>query len=69
MKAAIAQLEISLHTLENNEPINRVEGNIEQADLELESASEIRQALASLNAVSDGCILVTPGVETPKENK
>lgn len=41
MKAAIEQLEISLGILMNNEPINRTEGNIEQADLELKNSIEI----------------------------
>lgn len=50
MKAAIAQLEVNLETLLNNEPINRAEGNTEQADLEAANASEIRQALAVLKA-------------------
>ena len=48
MNAAIAQLEISLEALENNEPINRKEGNEEQADLEAKNAEEIRQALVIL---------------------
>lgn len=50
MKAAIITLETALHTLETNEPINRKEGNIEQADIEAANAAEIRQALATLNA-------------------
>ncbi len=48
MQAAITNLEISLEVLENNEPINRAEGNIAQADLELRSAEEIREGLAIL---------------------
>ena len=48
MNAAIAQLEITLNILETNEPINRAEGNIEQADLEAASAVEIREALGVL---------------------
>jgi hypothetical protein len=50
MKAAIHQLEVTLATLTNNEPINRAEGNAVQADLEARCAAEIRQALAVLNA-------------------
>jgi hypothetical protein len=50
VKAAIVNLEISLETLENNEPINRAEGNIEQADLELANAKEIREGLEVLRA-------------------
>lgn len=45
MTAAIATLEVALQTLETNEPINRAEGNIAQADLEAKNAVEIRQAL------------------------
>lgn len=48
MNAAINQLEIYLNTLENNEPINRAEGNDAQADLEAASAAETRQALRLL---------------------
>ena len=50
MKAAITYLEQTLAMLENNEPIHRAEGNIEQADLCGQSASEIRQGLAVLRA-------------------
>lgn len=50
--AATAVLEVALNTLENNEPINRAEGAIEQADLEAKSAEEIRGALETLNEVS-----------------
>ena len=56
MKAAITQLEISLETLVTNEPINRSEGNTDQADLEAMNASEIRQALAVLRAAEGGPI-------------
>jgi len=49
MNAAIAQLEISLSILENNEPIHRAEGDIAQADLDAASAAEIRDALRILN--------------------
>lgn len=48
MKAAIVQLEMSLQTLVTNESINRAEGNIPQADLELASARDIREALGLL---------------------
>jgi len=60
MKAAITQLEISLETLVNNEPINRKEGNEEQADLEAKNAAEIRQALVVLNAAESGPIWPEP---------
>lgn len=43
-----------------NEPINRLEGNIEQADLEAANAAEYRQALAILKAVDAGPIWPTP---------
>ena len=50
MNAAINTLTIALETLENNEPINRAEGSVEQADLEAANASEIRSALSVLKA-------------------
>lgn len=50
MQAAIIQLEIYLNVLETNEPINREEGNIEQADQEAANAKEIRKALEVLKA-------------------
>lgn len=50
MNAAINTLTIALEVLENNEPINRAEGNVEQADLEAANAVELREALAALNA-------------------
>mgnify|MGYP001450014166 CR=1 FL=1 len=53
MKAAIAHLEQYLETLETNEPINRAEGNEEQADLEAKNATEVRAALAVLRSVLD----------------
>ncbi len=48
MQTAINELTVALNTLETNEPINRTEGNIPQADLEVKNAAEIRQALAVL---------------------
>ena len=60
MKAAIAQLEISLDVMVTNEPINRAEGKTEQADLEAVNASEIRQALAVLKAADAGPIWPAP---------
>ena len=56
MKAALTYLEIALQTLETNEGINRADGNSEQADLEANDASEIRQAMAVLGAAIDGPI-------------
>ena len=60
MKAAIVQVEISLEPLVTNEPINRAEGNTEQADMEAVNASEIRQALAVLKAAAAGPIWPEP---------
>lgn len=48
MQAAISQLEIYLEILETNEPINRSEGKIEQAESEKQNAIEVRQALKLL---------------------
>ena len=50
MNAAINTLNLALEVLESNEPINRAEGNAEQADLEATNAVEIRAALAALSA-------------------
>lgn len=50
MKNAISILEIALETMVTNEPINRREGNVDQADLEARNATEIRQALTVLRA-------------------
>lgn len=47
---ARAVLDSHLETLLNNEPINRAEGNVEQADLEAQSAESIRKALSILDA-------------------
>lgn len=52
MQAAITTLEIALDTLAHNEPINRAEGKVEQADFEKKQAEEIRRALATLKHVS-----------------
>lgn len=52
MQAAIVELEQALETAETNEPINRAEGNIEQADLEAANAIEFRHALAALKTPS-----------------
>lgn len=53
--AAVVALEVALDTLKTNEPINRAEGNIDQAELEAQSAVEIEQALEVLrtDAVAD----------------
>lgn len=49
MNDAISILQVSLSTMENNEPINRAEGNTAQADLEARTAASIRQAIAVLS--------------------
>jgi hypothetical protein len=46
--AAVTALEVARDTVVNNEPINRAEGNTEQADAELRAAEEIGAALAVL---------------------
>lgn len=48
MNAAIAVLEMALEVATTNEPINRAEGRIEQADLEAENAVDFRQAIDRL---------------------
>lgn len=48
MKHVITLLEASLQVMAINEPINRREGNTAQADLEAETAAEIRHALTLL---------------------
>lgn len=48
MKHAITILTNALDVVETNEPINRREGNFEQADLEFATANEIRLALQIL---------------------
>lgn len=53
MKSAITTLKIALDTLENNEPINRRDGNHEQADLEARNAAEIRAAIHVLTAIEE----------------
>lgn len=45
---AIAELKIALDTVENNEPINRREGNMPQANLERRHAKSFREAIAQL---------------------
>ena len=50
MNAAITYLETSLNVLETNEPINRAEGNIEQADLEAISILQIKEGIEALKS-------------------
>lgn len=60
MKYAINELKVALSTLENNEPINRKDGNHAQADLEANNAAEIRQALHILEAVEHARVPLYP---------
>lgn len=47
---SIAELEVALETAVINEPINRAEGLVEQADLELQHAASYREALGLLQS-------------------
>lgn len=60
MQASIIILENALAIAENNEPINRKEGNVAQADLEASNAADYRQAIAILKAVKNGPIWPEP---------
>lgn len=51
--SAVATLRVALGVVENNYPINLAEGNIEQAQLELENAESFRTAIALLDG-TDG---------------
>lgn len=57
MKHVLAELEISLATQINNEPIWRAEGNIEQADSAIEKIVELEQAITILTAVEESAAL------------
>lgn len=48
MTGAVATLEVALDVLKTNEPINRAEGNMEQAELEARNAVDIERALKLL---------------------
>ncbi len=50
MRQAISVLEAALDVAETNEPINRRENRVAQADLEAKTAAELRQALGILRA-------------------
>lgn len=52
MTHAIAELQARLETLKTNEPINRAEGNIAQADLERDAIADILEAISILTAAS-----------------
>ena len=53
MQLAIAELETKLDILENNEPIHRMAGDVEQADLERNIANDIRKAVKVLQTVTE----------------
>lgn len=48
IEGALTTLEVALDVLRNNEPINRAEGNMEQANLEARNAADIERALKLL---------------------
>jgi hypothetical protein len=48
VEAAVAALQTTLDVLKTNEPINRQEGDIEQADLEAKNAQQIENAIDAL---------------------
>lgn len=50
MNPAITQLEVYLDTLENNERVNRVEGNTDEADLQAAKAACVRKSIGILEA-------------------
>lgn len=50
MTAAISCLEAYRDALRNNEPINRAEGAIEQADAEAKNLAEVEQTLELIRA-------------------
>lgn len=52
LRHAVTSLKSALHTVENNEPINRAESKNDQADLELAVAADIREALALIGGGS-----------------
>lgn len=51
MNDAINELTIALEVMETNEPINRAEGNTEQADLEARNSISLRKAIEILKSV------------------
>lgn len=52
MTAAISSLQATLTVLQTNEPINRQEGHLEQADAEAQSITEIQEALKVLTVLN-----------------
>lgn len=51
MKHVISELEIALQILTNNEPINRRDGNFDQADLQALKIAEFSRALEILRVI------------------
>lgn len=47
--SAIEALRVDLHTVKTNEPINRKEGNVGQANLERDNAKSYRMAIRTLS--------------------
>ena len=68
MNHAITTLEIALRTAENNEPINRREGKVEQADLENQVVIDIRRALAILRRHEPSEVRSVAPVDTTLES-
>jgi hypothetical protein len=52
--AAVAELERALDVVATNEPINRAEGNIDQANLEAEVSGSIKEAIGILSEADYG---------------
>lgn len=50
LRSAMTLLDIAANGCENNEPINRASGNVEQADLERANARAYRLAIEVLKA-------------------
>jgi hypothetical protein len=48
MRTAIEYLKITLEILKTNEPINRAEGNITQADMEAHDITELQRVIEYL---------------------
>lgn len=53
MKAVASVLTAQLEVVTTNEPINRELGNIDQANLEAETAKELREAISEIEAETD----------------
>lgn len=54
VSAAVAELERALDVVATNEPINRAEGNIDQANLEAEVSDSIKEAIGILSEADYG---------------